>query len=73
MSLEKRVGRLEDEASEASGEPCSECGGPARPGVPVEYEVFWEDMPELSDTDDFGPDFCPECGRQLVFTVTWDG
>ncbi len=69
MSLEKRIGRLEDEAG--GGEPCEECGGPTKPGERVEYEVVWEDMSELSDSNHLGQDYCPECGRQLVFAVTW--
>ena len=68
MSLEKRVGRLEDEGG---GEPCSECGGPLKPGERVEYEITWEDAPELSDADDPGPEYCPACGRPLVITLTW--
>ena len=66
MSLEKRVGRLEDEGG---GEPCSECGGPLKPGERV--EIVWVDAPELPGADDPGPEHCWKCGRQLVITLTW--
>ena len=69
MSLRRRIEALEAEAGGA--EPCEECGGGHGDGVPVGYEVLWEDMPGPSDIDDLGPDYCPECGRQLVFTVMW--
>ncbi len=70
MTLRRRLQRLE--RAGGGGEPCEECGGPPKPGERVEYEVVWEDLTELSDADDTFPEYCPECGQQLVFTVRWN-
>ena len=40
MSLRRRLEKLE-----AGDGRCPECGGPWRPGDPVEYIVEWEDPP----------------------------
>ena len=59
--LRGRLTRLE---AGARG-PCGECG---HVNDVVEYDVVWAD-----DTDAVGegPEFCPACGRRLVYEVTW--
>jgi len=69
MTIQRRMQRLEH--ARGGGVPCEECAGAPKPGERVEYEVFWEETTEPSDPDHLGPDYCSECGRQLVFTVTW--
>ncbi len=61
MSLERRLRKLEAYSGE---KPCPECGYSEATREAVEYEVSWSDGPEK-------PEFCVECGRQLVFVVTW--
>lgn len=50
------------------GEPCPECGFEA--GDLLDWEVVWEDDAEAPEVDE-GPEFCPGCGRQLIYTVVW--
>lgn len=52
---------------ESIGE-CSEC-----PPLST-WEVVWDDGGDDNDSptsEDDGPEFCPACGRRLVFTVVW--
>ena len=63
MSLERRLRKLE---VHSGVKPCPECG--FVPGaLPEEFEVSWPEEPEYSE----GPEFCPECGDQTVYVVTW--
>ena len=73
MSFRNRLRKVEEVAGgEAGGEACEECGGPPEPGMRVEYEVLWEGLDEPSDTEGPGsPEYCPECGRQLIITIRW--
>ncbi len=61
--LERRVTRLEESAG--GGGRCRECGGSDDDNPPY----------ELTFIDPGGPDdreeFCEECGRQLVYVLTW--
>jgi hypothetical protein len=71
MSIEKRLRHLE---GLDGGKPCERCGGGLRDlevASPVEYEIHWLDVPELSDIEDPGPELCPACGRRLVTVVEW--
>ena len=80
MSLRRRLEQLEV----GDPEPCPTCvewlgdeDGPA------EYEVVWgdSDLYEMlggdehpvhgRDVDPVLPEYCPECGHQLIYTVTW--
>ena len=65
MAIRNRVRRLE---MAQGGRECPACGWPLV-GFPkdVKVEVTWEE----DDPEPSGPEYCPECGRQLVFTVTW--
>jgi hypothetical protein len=68
MSLRNRLRRLETGESEARA--CPECGGPWRPGDPVELVVSLGDekAPEPIPTE---PP-CPECGREMEVVIDWD-
>lgn len=44
---------------------CPECGTSASP---ADYDVEWCDEPGQEPEE---PEFCPACGRQTVFVVTW--
>ena len=58
-------GRLARLAADNRNKRCAECGhgGDAR----VEYEVEWVEENTSADA----PEFCPACGRQLSYVVTW--
>lgn len=64
-SLDTRLKRLEDGA-----EPRAECGWDGD-WSSVEIEVVWEDLDGEGSDEEDGPEYCPECGQQLVYTVTW--
>ena len=69
--MRRRLERLKESvrpelAADNENNPCGACGH--GPGVRVEYEVEWV---EDTDTVDDAPDFCPACGRQLSYVVTW--
>ncbi len=80
MSLHRRLERLEG----GDREPCPTCiEWLGDEDGPVEYEVIWDD-PSLyevlegeehrahgRDVDPGLPEYCPECGKQFIFTVTW--
>lgn len=59
MALRDRLQKLEG----GKDKECEVCGWPR-------FEVVWinngEDVP-----DEERPEHCPECGRQLHFTLTW--
>lgn len=57
--------RLEQLEAGGPSDPCDYCGDGGDDDRP--YEIVWMDH----DDEDLGPDFCPECGRQLVIHVTW--
>lgn len=51
-------------------EPCPECGSGEAP-TNARIVVEWEDV-DGEECDPYtGPEFCPECGAQLVYEVTW--
>jgi hypothetical protein len=58
--LERRLRVLEDE----SGLPCPECGSGTR--AKTEYTIEWADPHE-----DLEPEFCLQCGEQLLIIVRW--
>ncbi len=63
MALQSRVDKLEQRTG---ARDCPECGG-GNPNEPYEVELCWSDDASAPT----GPEYCPACGRQLVFTVTW--
>ncbi len=74
MGVKDRLRRLEGD--EPEGCPlCAEWLGDAPEGGA--YEVLWDDpsLYEGEPPQDSGfdvPEYCPRCGEQLVYTVTWD-
>jgi hypothetical protein len=64
-TIQRRVSRLE----EAAGGDCPDCGGPsgADPDDHSGYEIVWVDPGGPDDREEF----CEECGRQLVYVLTW--
>ena len=64
-SMTRRVDRLEDEGG---SKPCEECAHGEAAGGPVTYEIEWDDG---GDTSADAPEFCPACGRQLSYVITW--
>ncbi len=80
MSLRRRLEQLEV----GDPEPCPTCvEWLGDEDGDVEYEVVWEDSDlyevlegeeHLDRGRDVAPDlpeYCPECGKQFIFTVTW--
>ena len=68
--IESRVARLV--AAAGSGGKCPDCGGPggaggAGPDDHSSYEIVWVDPGGPDDREEF----CEECGRQLVYVLTW--
>jgi len=65
--IESRVARLE--AAAGSGGKCPDCGGAggAGPDDHSSYEIVWVDPGGPDDREEF----CEECGRQLVYVLTW--
>lgn len=69
-SLDTRLKRLEDD-----GKPCPECGWDGD-WSNVKIEVTWpaldrDDEEEVEEEGEYYPEYCPECGRQLVIIVRW--
>lgn len=64
-SLEGRIERLEN----SHGRECSECGSNGDLSKVV-IEVIWEDL-DGEGFDEEGPEYCPKCGQQLTYVVTW--
>jgi hypothetical protein len=64
-TIQRRVARLE----ESAGGKCSRCGwGGREPGDENRpYELRWIDPGGPDDREEF----CEECGRQLVYVLTW--
>jgi hypothetical protein len=63
-TIQRRVARLEESAG---GGECSRCGW-AEPGDDNRpYELRWIDPGGPDDREEF----CEECGRQLVYVLTW--
>ncbi len=57
--------RLDKLAADTVSKPCAECGHGS--DVRVEYAVEWvEDGPSADASE-----FCPTCGRQLAYVITW--
>lgn len=51
----------------SGGGECPECG--FVPGEPVEdLAVTWHDTEEAEPVE---PEWCPRCGEQTVYVVTW--
>jgi hypothetical protein len=48
--------------------PCAVCGHARGPGVTPTMRVRFASEPQLEPT----PDFCPACGKQLVYRLTFD-
>ena len=66
--LQRRLARLECAIVE---DGCPHCGGGSGQigeGTRVNVVVFFEN----EDDPDPQPDFCPVCGRQLVFRISFD-
>jgi hypothetical protein len=66
-TIQRRVARLEESAG---GGECSRCGWGGRgPGGDDNrpYELRWIDPGGPDDREEF----CEECGRQLVYVLTW--
>jgi hypothetical protein len=63
QTIERRVDALEAAHDIGRGE-CPECGSSGPSGASDTYELVFVDEYE-------GPEFCPECGRRLVITLTW--
>jgi hypothetical protein len=65
-AIERRVAQLEETAG---GGECPRCGwggsGPGDDNRP--YELRWIDPGGSDDREEF----CEECGRQLVYVLTW--
>ena len=68
-ALERRIKNLE---AALVPDECPVCG--YSPPAPILFEVVWEDL-ESEDREDEPkePEHCHGCGRQLTYTVTWDG
>ncbi len=78
MSLRRRLEQLEG----GDGRECPECGFDGDLSI-AEIEVVWEDLDLYEvleaeehldrgrDVDPDLPEYCPECGHQLIYTVTW--
>jgi hypothetical protein len=67
MSIRRRVEKLKQELGR--GQPCPECGHlDGKPATDtIDFEVVWI----YDKTDHEGPEFCPACGQQLVYVVSW--
>lgn len=65
-SLNRRLCRLE-----RIRRGCRVCGCRAD-GSFEDYDVLWDDGGEPPPEDAEPEEFCPACGRQTVFTVTWE-
>lgn len=64
-TIERRVARLEESAG---GGGCSRCGwGGGGDDDNRPYELTWIDPGGADDREEF----CEECGRQLVYVLTW--
>ena len=63
----RRVARLEEAAGD--GGECPRCGwsGSDDFGPNDTYELTWIDPGGAEDREEF----CEECGRQLVYVLTW--
>ncbi len=63
-TIERRVARLEESAG---GGGCSRCGWGGGGDDNRPYELTWIDPGGPDDREEF----CEECGRQLVYVLTW--
>jgi hypothetical protein len=65
VSIRRRLERLE----EGCAVSCPECGGPRKPGDPIEYVVDWGEGGAAPEP--LPP--CPGCGRErgVVIKVVW--
>jgi predicted RNA-binding Zn-ribbon protein involved in translation (DUF1610 family) len=50
--------------------PCEECGFDGDLSK-AEIVVLWEDL-DGEVPEEEGPQFCPECGHQWVYDITWE-
>jgi len=62
VSIRSRLARLENGGSRS----CPECGGPWKPGDPIEYVVDWGDG---EAPDPLPP--CGRCGRERTIYIDW--
>ncbi len=63
MNLKKRLQALERVVLPPDDDLCEACG--YAPGLQVELKVSFRDDPVE------GPDACPECGRRLIFRLSF--
>ena len=68
MSVERRIRKLKEAVG--AGVPCEECshvdGKPATDTLA--FEVVWDYTGDEGPSED---EYCPACGQQLVYVVTW--
>lgn len=64
--LDTRLRRLE-----RGDKPCPECGYDGDRSN-MEIEVVWEDLDGPDTEAPEAPEFCPTCGDQLTYIVTWE-
>jgi predicted RNA-binding Zn-ribbon protein involved in translation (DUF1610 family) len=64
-SLENRLRRLEGDRK-----PCGECGWDGS-WSNAKVRVVWDDIDGGESLEEEGPEYCPECGHQLKYIVTW--
>ncbi len=64
MNLKKRLQALERVVVPPDDGRCEACG--YAPGLPVKMKVTFR-----GDNPVEGPDVCPDCGRQLIFRLSF--
>ncbi len=64
MNLKTRLQALERLAVPPDDGRCEACG--YAPGLPVKMKVTFR-----GDEPAKGPDFCPDCGRRLIFRLSF--
>ncbi len=64
MNLKKRLQALERLSVPPDDGRCEACG--YAPGLPVKMKVTFR-----GDEPDKGPDVCPDCGRRLIFRLSF--
>lgn len=64
MAMENRLKRIE---RAVRPKKCRECGGPVTKYDNLKVTVHWRTY----DDPPITPQYCPRCGRQLVFVLRW--